>query len=352
MNRAPMDLPPSSTARGSMARRRFLQTSAIALASGLLNACAPAPSPRSLKMPLVAFFGTGLAGDAANVRVVDEFRAGLRDEGIVEGRDVQIRWSWAEGRGHSWAQEQMPGLIKDHVQVIVAAGSLWRTVREMTDSIPIVMVGGNALNVVELGWASSVATPGGNITGLSFVAQQAYHKRLENLMRVAPRTRRLVLMSNASSLPMSEAELRSGAQQLGLEVLQLDVRAEKDVERAFDQAKVWGADALSGEGLTPTSLLSAPVTKAALRYQWPSVYPNAAYVEAGGLMYYGAVFADGYQGRRVAWYVARILRGAAPGSLPIEVASWIRFVVNRKTLTALGLTLPSDLFTQVTTWVE
>jgi putative ABC transport system substrate-binding protein len=334
-------------------RRTFLRASAATAAAALLNACGPATAPLARRPARVAYLGVNFPTDADNVRGVDDFRRGLLDYGLLDGRDIKIDWSWAEGRGHPWVRERTAALADERVDVIVVAGSLWKSVRELTTSIPIVTLGANGEFLVARGWATSLAEPGGNITGLTFVPNQAFRKRLEYFVRVAPNSRRLAVMANFELLSITTDEFTSTAQQFGFETLIQNVQHEAHVAPAFARALEWHADALNGDGLSATSILATPVAAHALQNRMPSVFPNRRFVEAGGRMFYGAVYQDdGYVHRRAAWYVARIIDGTAPGKLPMELPTGVRFVVNKGTLAVLGLTLPSELASQVTTWVE
>ena len=153
-------------------RRTFLRASA-ATAAALLGACSGATAPLTRRPARIAYLGVNFPTDAENVRGVDDFRQGLLDNGLVDGRDVTIDWSWAESRGHPWVRERTAAVSNERVDVIVVNGSLWRSVRELTTAIPIVMLGGNGEFLIERGWAASLADPGGNITGLSYAPNQA-----------------------------------------------------------------------------------------------------------------------------------------------------------------------------------
>jgi putative tryptophan/tyrosine transport system substrate-binding protein len=334
-----------------MKRRVFLRASAGA-GIGLLSGCVAQSHQPQRASTLIGYLGTAAVADPANVRAVEEFRQGLREQGLFEGKTVSIAERWSDGRGHTWAREQTAELVALGAQVLVANGSLWLPAREVADSVPIVMTGGDVERLITRGWAATAARPDGTITGLSFVPRQAFRKRLETLMAIVPRVRRLAIMSNLESDQESESERRTAAEEIGLEAVVFDVRTVAQLEGAFDEARRWGADAIAGEGLIPTKALAAPLSVLALKSGLPTTFNNIPGVEAGVLLYYGAVFLEGYQFRRPAWHVARIIAGTRPGDLPIEVPDQVRFAVNRRTLAALGLVLPPHIAMQVTDWID
>ena len=342
-----------------MKRRMFLHASAAA-GMGLLSGCAPVVRSTQPRLSLIGHLGITAAADPASLLSIEEFRRGLREQNLIEGENVAIDQRWLEGRGHSWARTQTTELVALGASVIVAGGSLWRPAREVTDAVPIVMTGpgGNVEQLIAQGWAKSAARPGGSVTGLSVVPQQAFLKRLEMLVAVAPRVRRIAVVSNLERYGESDADMRASVVQMGLQALVLDVRSVEQLELAFEQARLWDADAIAGEGLTETKAptetkaLSATLAGLALKSGLPTVFFNGRGVEAGLLLFYGAAFPEGYQFRRSAWYVARIMAGTKPGDLPIEVPDQVRFTVNRKTLAALGLTLPPHIAMQVTDWID
>ena len=334
-----------------MKRRMFLRSSA-AVGIGLLCGCAPASRPTRQTLPLIGYLGTAAAADPVNVRAVEDFRQALREQGLIEGQNVWIEERWSEGRGHAWARERTSELVALGARVLVANGSLWLPAREVTDAVPIVMTGGNAERLITQGWATSAARPSGTVTGLSFVPRQAFRKRLEMLIAIVPRVRRLAIMSNLESDQESDSERRTAAEEIGLQAVLFDVRTVPRLEVAFDEARRWGADAIAGEGLKQTKALAGPLAILALKSGLPTTFNDTLGVEAGLLLYYGAVFPEGYQFGRPAWHVARILAGTRPGDLPIEVPDQVRFTMNRKTLERLGLTLPPHITIQVTDWIE
>ena len=337
-----------------LTRRVFIGRLVQSTAAFAIASCGLPATPVATRklLPLVGYLGTNFGSDASNVQRVKDFRAGLGAEGLIEGRDLTVDYRWPEGGGHPWAKAQTAQLMTSGASVIVASGTLWRAVREVTDSVPIVgfVVDGDAL--IELGWADSWARPGGNITGLASAGRQFSRKMVEALVGCVPALQRLALMSNLQSSPEQESRLRTIAQQFALDLLVLDVRAFPDVEPAFERARQWKAQAITADGLAPVGILAPAVTSLAARYRLPAIYHNKDYMDFGGLMHFGGGNTRDYEQRRGAWYVARILGGTRPGDLPIEgiKTSEIRFSVNRTKLAELGLTLSPQLANLVTDW--
>jgi putative ABC transport system substrate-binding protein len=159
----------------------------------------------------------------------------------------------------------------------LASGTLWRAVREVTDTLPIVGFNVDADALIERGWAESWAHPGDNITGLANAGRQLSRKMVEALIGCVPDLKRLALMSNLQSSPDTEARLRTIAQQFGLALLILSVRALAHVEPAFERARAWNAQAITADGLVPVSILAPTVTSIAARHlpaDWRSTAPT------------------------------------------------------------------------------
>lgn len=334
-----------------MNRRRFLHAGATLGAVGLLSRCGPLRQLESrATIPVIGYLGVNFAADPGNAERVAYFRQGLREQDLVESQNVAVDFRWAAGGGHPWAKEQTAALIGSGVRVIVASGTLWRPVREITDTVPIVTLAADGEGLIELRWVASLARPGGNITGLSNAGRELSRKMVEVLLGSVPQMRRLVLMSNLASNPQVEASVRETADKFALELLVVDVRTVAEVEPAFERARAWGAHAVTVDGLVPVTLLAGPVTSLAARHRLPAIYSNKEYVDAGGLMQYGSGRREEYAQRRAAWYVARILDGVKPGELPIEQVTAFQFVVSRRALADLGLTLPPLVAGLVTEW--
>src|SRR5215831_6873579 len=259
-----------------------------------------------------------------NVANLDAFRQGLRDLGYVEGQNFVIEYRSADGR-----PERFPALATElvslKVDVIVTRGTpAVLAAKKATGSIPIVM----ATSADPPGYdvVSSLAHPGGNVTGLTTIAVELAGKRLQLLRETLPRIARVAELANTTN-PASAANWRQldvTARSLGLEPQLLDVRHPEDFARAFDAATKQRADAL--------------VVDLSATHRLPAIYASREFVDAGGLFAYGAKQTDLY--RRAASYVDKILKGAKPADLPVEQPTTYELVVNLKTAKALGLTIP------------
>jgi putative ABC transport system substrate-binding protein len=272
------------------------------------------------------------------------FVHGLRDLGWVDGRNVIIEHRSAEGR-----PERLPALVREvvdlRVEVIVTGGSQTvRAARQATDTIPIVAIGPD---LVALGLANSLARPGGNVTGLPFFAGPSmFAKRLELLKRAAPTVKRIAYLSRAPAAgqPMWGAETAEAARALGLVLSGIAVDRPEDFDSAFAAMSLQQPDAILATD-TPVNLGNrARIGEFAARERLPAIYGLRQFPEAGGLMSYGIHIPDIQ--RRAAQYVDKILKGAKPGELPIELPTRFELVINLKTAKALGLTIPKVLLLQ------
>ena len=269
----------------------------------------------------------------------------MRDLGYVEGQDLVIEQRYAEGseeRLHDLAAE----LVRLKVDVIVAAGSpAIRAAQHATRTIPIVMAA--PPDAVAAGFVASLANPGGNITGLSWLGAVLPGKRLEILKETVPQSARIAVLAN----PAYEAygtwmnNLTVAAQELGLQLHVLELHSADELDSAFAAMTREGADALLV--LTdPARMysLSGRIADLAAESRLPAMYDWREYVAAGGLMSYGPSLPDIH--RRAATYVDKILKGAKPADLPVEQPMKFDLVINLKTAKALGLTIPPTLLFQ------
>jgi putative ABC transport system substrate-binding protein len=272
---------------------------------------------------------------------VEAFRRRLRELGYVEGKNILIEYRYAEGK-----LERLPDLaaelVRLKVDVIVASAP--RAVfaaKNASATIPIVFA--VATDPVGLGLVSSLARPGGNITGLSLMAPDLDGKRLELLKEAFPKVARVAFLwfpgGPTGNLALTDMEAVANA--LGVKLQSLEVRSLNDFESAFGRAKREGAQALI---TTPHSLITTQqrqVLEFAAKNRLPAMYPASEFVEAGGLMSYGSNYADLW--RRAADFVDKILKGAKPADLPVEQPIKFEFMINLKTAKALGLTIPPNV---------
>ena len=325
-----------------MRRRDFIAAVGGAVA-GPLAARAQQPA----KQPTIGFLGSGtLEGQG---QWVAAFLQRLRELGWIEGRNITIEYRWAEGNSDR-ADELAAELVRRRVDVIVTyANPIVLAVKRSTSTIPIVFAA--AADPLGTGLVSTLARPGGNVTGLSVEATDLGSKRLELLRDVVPNFRRLGIMANvgnsASVLEMREVQSASGT--LGLEVKTLDIRQAEDIARAFDELK-GHVDALYVCIDTILFANRIRIITLALAARLPTMFTTREAVKAGGLMTYGPSFPELF--RRAGDYVDRILHGAKPEDLPVEQPTKFDLVLNLTTAKALGLTVPQTLLVRADEVIE
>jgi putative ABC transport system substrate-binding protein len=266
-------------------------------------------------------------------------RQGLRESGYLPDK-VTIESRWAEGR-----PEQLPKLAAELVALNVAAivGSIdaARAAKEATTSIPIIFVTG--VDPVTSGLVSSVNRPGGNVTGVSFYDVPLIGKRLALLRELVPKAETVAVLQdpNFAEHDAETREIEEAARTLGQKIIIFKAGREEEIDSAFSAIMRSGAGALHvGAGPFINSRRSQLVGLAAF-HAIPASYFIAGFVEAGGLMSYGASQTDAY--RRAGTYVARILKGEKPGELPVELPTNFELTINLRTAKALGLTVPPSL---------
>jgi putative ABC transport system substrate-binding protein len=274
----------------------------------------------------------------------EAIRLALRELGYIEGQNIAIEYRYAEGKRDRFP-ELAAELVRLKVDIIVAAGGdpLILAAKNATKTIPIVMVG-PGIDPVEAGLVESLARPGGNITGLTNIAPQLGGKRLELLKEAVPKVARVAVLYEPASRPSSlevKEVLPVAARALRLTIQPLEVRSADDFERVFAALRKQRPD---GFYVTTGGLMMANqkrIADLALKSRIPSMYQSREFVDAGGLMSYGADIADSY--RRVAYFVDRILKGAKPTDLPVEQPTKFEFIINLKTAKQIGLTIPPEL---------
>jgi ABC-type uncharacterized transport system substrate-binding protein len=277
-------------------------------------------------------------------------RQALADLGWVEGRDLVIEQRSAESQNDR-LPELAADLVRSGVSVLVAENSAaTRAAMQATSSIPIVMA--DVGDAVRYGLIASLAKPGGNVTGLSFLVSEMMLKNLELLKEVAPRTARVAFLSNPSNpgTAPTMADLQRAAPALGIRVIQVDVLTPDDFERAFATMVREGADGIL---VAPEQLVFTQrhrIAAFAEKHRLPSAYTSVRFMDAGGLMAMAPSLAD--FSRRLASYIDRLLKGAKAGDLPVEQPSKFELVINAKTAKAIGLTLPQSLLQRADRIIE
>jgi len=316
-----------------MDRRAFLTgTGAMLLAAPLAAEAQPAR-----KVHHVGVLQVGAPPEP----LVEAFREGLRDLGYVEGRDIVLEYRWAEGKLDRLPElaAELVGLRVDVITTLSTPAAI--AARHATTTIPIVFTGVG--DPVGTGVVSSLAHPGGNVTGLSILATELSGKRLEILREMVPKVSRVAMLWNDTnpSMVLRVREAEAAAATLGVTLLSLGVH---DLI-AFDPAFAAIVNGRAGALLT----LVDPFTRQhrqrivdfAAQRHLPALYEAREFVEAGGLMCYGPSLL--VIQRRSAAYVDKILKGAKPADLPVELPTRFELVINLKTAKALGLTIPPSL---------
>jgi ABC-type uncharacterized transport system substrate-binding protein len=315
-----------------MNRRAFL----CGLTLGTLAAPLATGAQPPGRIPRVGILNSDTMQDAR----VGEFRDGLRKLGYVEGQNLLITYRWADGQ-----LDRLPALVDDllasHVDVIVAIGaSVWAAKRQ-TSTVPIVMAFSG--DPVGTAMVPSLARPGGNITGLSFMSSDLAAKRLELLKQMFPRIARVAVLyvpAEVSTVPeLRETEAAAGTINVTLQPLQ--VRHPDDLGPLFAKATRERADALLVFAHAFAFVHRDRIVELAARQRLPTMFGWREFVDVGGLTSYGPNVNTML--RRAAGYVDRILKGAKPADLPIEQPTKFELVINLKTAKALGLTIPQSI---------
>ena len=321
-----------------MERRRFIEV----IAGGLVAAPLAAEAQQAVKIARIGFLTPNMAASPPHVR--EAFLQGLRDLGYVEGRNVVIEYRDAEGKS-----ERFPALAAElvalKVDVIVAPGTpAALAAKQATRTLPIVFpIAGDP---VTSGLVTSLARPGGNVTGLSILDPDLVGKCLEQLKQAVPGVSGVAVLWQPGGLgERTDKDMLKGAEvaarALGVRLQFVEARGPADIDRAFSEMTRARAGALT---VLPSTMFlheRRRLVDLAARNRLPAVYPWREAVDAGGLMAYGANIADLF--RRAATYVDKILKGAKPADLPVEQPTKFELVINLKTAKALGLTIPQSV---------
>jgi len=270
-------------------------------------------------------------------------RLALHELGYTEGQNIAIEYRYAEGKRDQFS-DFAAQLVRLKVDVIVVAGGdpEIRVAKNATTTVPIIMVG-PGLDPVEAGFVESLAHPGGNITGVTSIDRELGGKRLEVLKEAVPKITRVALLYQPAITVsvLDVKEVLPVARGLGLTVRSWEIREAAGFEPVFTALNKERPDGLY---VPPGPLFSTNqkrIVDFALKSRLPAMYFRKDFVDAGGLMSYGADLADSY--RRVAYYVDKILKGAKPAEIPVEQPTKFEFVVNLKTAKQIGLNIPPNV---------
>jgi putative ABC transport system substrate-binding protein len=269
------------------------------------------------------------------------FLQGLSDLGYIEGQNIVVEYRWADGKLNR-LPEFAAELVRLNVAIIVAGGGQSiRAAKNATKTIPIVMT-----QVVDpMEFVASLAKPGGNITGLSAQQAELGGKRLELLKEMVPRLSRVAVLGTPSNIVGPEMkETKAAGQAMSLELQPVEMArsaGSNDLEKAFSAISKGRANGLMGLSSPEFSFNRRRIAELAIKHRLPSTYRDSEFPDAGGLMSYGAQYADLY--RRAAIYVDKILKGAKPADLPVEQPMKFELVINLKTAKQIGLTIPPNV---------
>jgi putative tryptophan/tyrosine transport system substrate-binding protein len=316
-----------------MQRREF-----ITLLGGAAFALPIAASAQQPALPVVAFLRTGSANISA--RFVAAFRKGLNETGYVEGRNVTVEYHWLEGQ-YDHLAALMSDLVRRQVAVIATIGTARAglAAKAATATIPIVF--GEGDDPVRLGLVASLARPGGNVTGVSYLVNELAAKRLRLLHDLIPKAIKVAVLldpANVSSAASTLRNVQEAAPTIGLQIRILNASTIGEIDAAFATFARERPDALF---VAPNAFFlsrAAQLITLTARDRMPATFSVRDYVEAGGLMSYGTDFADSF--RQVGIYTGKILNGEKPADLPVLQSTKFEFVINLQTARALGIEVP------------
>jgi putative ABC transport system substrate-binding protein len=320
----------------------------MALAAVALGAPLAAFAQQKGKVWRIGFLGANSASGFGIAGRVDALRAGLRELGYVEGRNLVIEFRWADDK-YERLPELAAELVRLKVDVIVTHGQGSGAAKSVTTTIPIVMALSG--DPVALGLVASLARPGGNVTGMSGINPEVAAKRLELLKDAFPRTRQVAVLFHPDSpgTILSLRAMEATAHSLKLELQQYGVRGPGDIDSAFAAMAKRRVDAVVSTDEPVLTVNAQVIANLAAKMRLPSV-GITEFAEAGGLIAYGANRREMF--RRAAYFVDRILKGAKPADLPVEQATRFETILNLKTAKALGIQFPQAVLARADRVIE
>jgi putative ABC transport system substrate-binding protein len=292
-------------------------------------------------LPVIGFLGVTFAHEQPHWLAA--FRKGLSEIGYVEGQNVSIEYSWANGQ-YSRLPELVADLIRRRVSVIVTAASTPAALAAKAATMTIPIVFGVAEDPVRVGLVASLSRPGGNATGINFFTNEIAAKRLGLLHDLVPKAFRIAVLVNPANAPTAGATLHDipeAARALGLQIQVLNASNADEIDAAFTTLVSDRADALL---LAPDTFFATRRVQFAIlsaRHLVPAIYTVPEYAEAGGLISYGTDVTDAIRQQGV--YAGRILKGTKPTELPVVQSTKFELVINIRTAKALGLSVPPAL---------
>jgi putative ABC transport system substrate-binding protein len=327
-------------------RRQFLRAGLTVAGLGLLAGCGIRPGPVSTtKVPTL---GVLLFSTPATDPTLNAFLQGLSELGYSEGQNLTLEYRYAEGK-----PDRLRDLASELVQlkpdvIFALGGDVAPAAKNATKTIPVVVA--TSADPVQGGLVTSLAHPGGNVTGVTFLSSALAGKRLELLKNLLPQLSRAAILWNPEHADADFQETHAAAAALAVELYSREVRRPSDLDDAYEALVGSGAGGLIVVPSRLTLLYAQQIVTFALTQRLPVVSGWVVFARAGGLLSYGPNL-DAIV-RRAASYVDRILKGASPADLPVEQPTIFDFVVNRKVAEALGLTIPTSVLAEATEVIQ
>jgi ABC-type uncharacterized transport system substrate-binding protein len=306
---------------------------------GVVIAWPVAPRAQQLAMPVIGFLGSSWPADRA--RLVTAFRQGLRESGYVEGQNVAIEYRWAQDQ-YDRLPELAADLVRRGVTAIAAHDTLCAiAAKAATTTTPVVFVTGG--DPVRDGLVANLNRPGGNVTGVSFIAVELGAKQVGLLHELRVGLARVAVLVEPK-WPITEqfvSEVRTAASIIGLQIEVIYASSGGEIDTVFANLSQRPPDALLVGPSPLTNNRRVQIVTLAAYYRMLGIYPLREFAEAGGLMSYGSSIADA--NRQAGLYTGRILKGEKPADLPVVRSSKFEFVINLNTAKAFGLSIPPGL---------
>jgi putative ABC transport system substrate-binding protein len=313
---------------------------AILISTSLLALSFPAEAQQTGKHARIGILRVDASSGPAATEAIRDLKEGLRKLGYLEGQNIDFHIRWADNR-----LNHLPTLAKElvgmKVDLIVTSGpQAIRAAKEATSTIPIVM--GRMDDVVEHGLVTSLARPGGNITGLSFQTGELSGKWLDLLKEVRPKMSRVAVLWDTSSTAGQLRTVEESARSIDVQVDVSKVVGSSDLDAGFEGTRKQRAEGLIILASPIFTAQRARLAELAVKHRLPAIYYHEGFTEAGGLLAYGPKLSE-FSWHRAAIFVDKILKGAKPADLPVEQPSAFELIINLKTAKQLGLTIPPNV---------
>lgn len=332
-------LPAGAAGVARALRRQFLLAASVLWAMPL---AARAQTGRTARLGVLLFSTPD--GDPS----LHALRQGLRELGYVEGKNLTLVYRYAEGKPDRLATLAAELVALDPEVIVALGGDVAPFARNATRTIPVVMAA--SVDPVRSGLVKSLAQPGGNVTGVTFISSELAAKRLQFLKESAPKIARVAVLWNPDHVDPEYSETQAAGATLGIHVQSLEVRGPADFDAAFAAAAAGRAEAIVVVSSRLMSFNRQRITEFAAQRRVPLVCGWGPWVEGGALLSYGPDIDASV--RRAAWYVDRILKGADPAKLPVEQPTRFELVVNLRAAKALGLAIPQSVLQRADRVIE